>query len=113
MEQCQKFTASFTNVSYEIFDRPHIMGLAKYNFTKIFSNSVFIHMTMFEIVYYMQQAYKLLSKNGILYFNFRDADYLAGGDDGFFNSMTNRWIKDPQESTLMHWNSFQAIRKGC
>ena len=110
MEQCRKFTAGIANVAYEIFPRPHILGLAPYQPNKIFSNSVFIHMTMFEIVYYLRQVQQILPPGGLFYFNFNDSDYLAGAEDGYFEDMLGRWTRDPLEITLMHWNSFQSIR---
>lgn len=110
MEHCKKSTENLSNISYEIFPRPNIMGMSKYSPNKIFSNSVFIHMTMFEIVSYMRQCYNLLPPGGIMYFNFQDADFMAGGDDPVFEDMLSRYLADPEEVTLMHWNSFQAIR---
>jgi len=77
MGQGRKFTAGIANVAYEIFPRPHILSLAPYQPIKIFSISLFIHMTMFEIVYCLRHVQQILPPGGLFYFNFNDSDYLG------------------------------------
>lgn len=90
IEQCRKFTAGRPNVSCEILKRPTIVPLVRYAPTKIFSNNVFIHMAIFEMVHYLRQVSEMLPRGCIFYCNFNDADYLGGAHDEAFEDMLHR-----------------------
>lgn len=110
MEICKAETAHLGNVEHAIVPRADIGALAGRGINKIFFNSVLIHVVMFELVAHLRKAYEILPSGGQLYFNFCDADYLGQADDPWFNDMLSRFIRDPLETTLMHWNSFTAVR---
>ena len=110
MNKCKLNTSENDNISYNIVPRGDLSLFNRAGVTKVFSNSVFIHLNLFDITIYLDQVYKVLDNNGLLYFNFQDSDLLTIENDPNFISMRQRYVADPQEITLMIWNSLSCIR---
>jgi cyclopropane fatty-acyl-phospholipid synthase-like methyltransferase len=110
LEKCRASTAGIENISYHVVGRCDLKDVVGVGVTKIFANSVFIHLGLFDITLYLEEFSKVLLTGGVVYFNFQDSDVLAMQNDPNFFSMRNRYVADPQEITLMHWNSMTCIR---
>jgi cyclopropane fatty-acyl-phospholipid synthase-like methyltransferase len=110
LAECEANTKHLPNVARVKIERASFGALGSQRFSKAFSNSVFIHLNLFEISIYIDLLAQRLNKGGLLYFNFNDADQMAFGPDPNFSSMRARYIADPHEATLMNWNSGIAIR---
>ena len=110
LEKCMASTAGLSNVSYHTIERSDLSPIANSGANKIFANSVFIHLNLFDITLYLDQVARILPTGGLVYFNIQDADIFAIQEDPNFSSMRGRYIADPLEITLMIWNSLATIR---
>jgi SAM-dependent methyltransferase len=110
LARCRQATGGLPNIEHLTIERGNLQALAGRQLTKVLSNSVFIHLNLFDISIYIDQVAALLPPGGRFYFNFQDAELLALEPDPNFAAMRMRYLRDPDEITLMHWNSMTAIR---
>ncbi|MGH9741314.1 MAG: class I SAM-dependent methyltransferase, partial [Candidatus Acidiferrum sp.] len=77
--------------------------------TKGYSNAVFIHFNLFDIVLYLEQLFEVIEPGGLFVFGMSDTDCLDIKKDRYFGVVLDKYRESRREPTLMHWNSANAV----
>lgn len=110
LDLCRTETASLDNVEHHHIPRGDLSCVRGKDVNKIYANSVFIHLNLYDMVRYFETIAALLPAGGRFYFNFQDSDKLARSADPNFSHMRSLYDQDPLDITLMQWVSLTTLR---
>jgi hypothetical protein len=81
-----------------LIQRNDISPLQKYNFSKIISHAVFVHLEVPEIVYYLKEFKSILKPKGEVLFTYKNLD-LLDVNDSLFTEHTERLMRNREFQT--------------
>ncbi len=97
---------------FQIFKASDFYFLDKEKIDFIFAHAVFIHLNLYDIFLYFSEFNRILSDQGIIYFDIKCADFLDLNNDKYFLEQVGHYKKDPSVlPELLQWNSLSAIKK--
>ena len=106
---CQDELRHFPNVEFHQMDFAKLDFLAGARINKAYSNAVFIHFNLFDIVLYLRQLLAVLAPGGRFVFSMSDTDCLDILSDRYFAPMLDEYARFRNAATLMNWNSSSAV----
>jgi GT2 family glycosyltransferase/glycosyltransferase involved in cell wall biosynthesis/protein-L-isoaspartate O-methyltransferase len=106
---CKDELRNFPNVEFQQMEFAKLDFLAGARINKAYSNAVFIHFNLFDIVLYLRQLLAILEPGGRFVFSMSDTDCLDIVSDRYFAPMLEEYARHRQPATLMNWNSSSAV----
>ena len=106
---CKEELREFPNVEFQQMEFAQLGFLAGERINKGYSNAVFIHFNLFDIVLYFKQLFEVLEDGGLFVFGMSDTDCLDINTDRYFGIVLDKYRDCRREPTLMHWNSATAV----
>lgn len=106
---CKDELRAFPNVEFQQMEFAKLDFLAGARINKAYSNAVFIHFNLFDIVLYLRQLLAILEPGGRFVFSMSDTDCLDILADRYFAPMLDEYARHRQPATLMNWNSASAV----
>lgn len=105
----QEELQSFPNVEFHRMQFANLHYLDDKQVTKGYSNAVFIHFNLFDIVLYLREVYRILRSGGIFLFGANNSDSLDIHHDRYFRTVLQHYVRERDCPTLMQWNSLSSI----
>jgi len=106
---CKDELRHFGNVAFHQMEFAKLDFLAGARINKAYSNAVFIHFNLFDIVLYLRQVLAILEPGGRFVFSMSDTDCLDILADRYFAPMLDEYARHHNAATLMNWNSASAV----
>jgi len=106
---CKDELRPFPNVEFHQMEFAKLNFLAGARINKAYSNAVFIHFNLFDIVLYLRQLFTILQPGGRFLFSMADTDCLDIHADRYFMPVLNEYLQHRNAATLMQWNSSSAV----
>jgi len=113
LELAKKQCLERKNTSFHLVKSGKLGFLNESSIDFIYSNNVFIHLDIYEIISYLQEAHRILKNDGRLWFDFVNLDCVDFSKNAdFLNSMKTREV-DPSNKHCLQFNSSTAIIKAA
>ncbi len=106
---CKEELREFPNVEFHQMEFGKLGFLAGARINKAYSNAVFIHFNLFDMVLYFKQLMEVLEPGGMFVFGMSDTDCLNIATDRYFGAVLDKYKDCRREPTLMFWNSAAAV----
>jgi ubiquinone/menaquinone biosynthesis C-methylase UbiE len=114
LDFCRHECRACANVDYHLIESMDLSCIATASIDAAFANSVFIHLNVFEIYWYVAELARVVRPGGRVWFDIADCEHFDPARAKYFEETACRFRREPESRpTLMQWNAISAVRNIC
>lgn len=113
IELAKKHCADRDNISFQILKNGNLDFIENQSLDFIYSNNVFIHFDIYEIMEYLKESYRVLKNGGHLWFDIANLDRRNSLNSADFLNTLKTKRQDPLNKTCIQFNSASSVIKAA
>ena len=114
LNDCRKRLTMFNNVEFHQISYGDLLPIYDKGIDAVYSSLLFIHFNFYDIYFYLTELNKVLTVEGLLYFDYNDGERfsLAVGEDSFHSHLSRykEYLAEHKQFPFMHMTSFETLK---